>query len=394
MVVRERTVQAIFQAHFEAYAETHYLLPHQRKAGWAIIQCRTAALGGHIQACPEGHVEGVWYNSCKHRSCPQCNQIQMERWLEFQQARLLACPHHHLIFTLPHQLNALWVLNTVVMTDLLFQAVRDTLMELTQDENYLGAEVGFILALHSWGRSLSLHPHIHCLITDGGLDAEGHWRTPKKSCFLPARVVMALFRGKFLAYLRQAWDSKALRLPETWTAVSFDRLLNRLSHIKWNVHLRERYPHGEGVVKYLARYVRGGPLRNTQIRQVTETHVTYRFKDSANNGQLADLTVSSEEFTRRYLQHIPAPRQQVVRSFGLYASTKTDALNAARACQGQAPLQRPVFLTWQAYYARLTGTQETSTCPKCGAPLVPRAILSRRVHDPPAPGFASRSLHA
>ncbi|MCI0408433.1 MAG: transposase zinc-binding domain-containing protein, partial [Acidobacteria bacterium] len=114
----ECTVQAIFRAHFDEYAETHRLPPHQRQAAWSIIHCRTAALGGHIQACPEGHVERVWYNSCKHRSCPQCNQIQIERWLEFQQARLLACSHHHLIFTLPHQLNPLWSFNRGVMTEL------------------------------------------------------------------------------------------------------------------------------------------------------------------------------------------------------------------------------------------------------------------------------------
>jgi hypothetical protein len=151
----EPLIQAIFREHFEAFAETHALPGHQRRAGQAIINCRTAALGGHVQAYPEGHIERVWYNSCKHRICPQCNQTQIERWLDFQAARLIACPHHHLIFTLPHDLNGLWVLNTAVMTGILFRAVQETLLELTADPRYLGAEPGFLLALHTWGRSLS-----------------------------------------------------------------------------------------------------------------------------------------------------------------------------------------------------------------------------------------------
>ncbi|MGH7372229.1 MAG: IS91 family transposase, partial [Candidatus Methylomirabilales bacterium] len=343
MMGMEVSIQAIFREHFEAYAQSHRLPVHQRRAARALIACRTAALGGHVQACPEGHVERVWYNSCKHRVCPQCNQIQIERWLAFQQARLLSCAHHHLIFTLPHELNALWMGNTAVMTGLLFRAVRDTLMELTRDERYLGAEPGFLLTLHTWGRSLSLHPHIHCLITDGGLDGEGHWVKPKKSCFLPARVVMALFRGKFLSFLQRAEAGGALRLPLEWGQGDFQALLSKLYRTKYNVHLQERYPHGEGVVKYLARYVRGGALKNRQIQKLTEEGITYRFYAHGAGGKPTEMTVSPEEFFRRYLQHVPAHRRQVVRSFGLYAHTKTAALNRARAGQGQPPIERPPF---------------------------------------------------
>jgi Putative transposase. len=389
----ERTVQAIFRAHFEAYAKAHRLPLHQRRAGWAIIHCRTAVLGGHIQGCPEGHVEGVWYNSCKHRACPQCNQIQIERWLEFQQARLLGCAHHHLIFTLPHPLNPLWSFNRGVMTDLLFQAVGDTLRELTGDPKYLGAEPGFVLTLHTWGRSLCFHPHIHCLITAGGWEGAGQWVSPRRKCFLPAPVVMAVFRGKFLAYLRRAEEADELRLPQDLPPVRLKRLLKKLKGLKWNVRVSARYLHGAGVVKYLARYVRGGPLKNSQILKVTDTQVTYRYYDH-EAGTSTELTVSCAEFLRRYLAHVPEHRQQVVRSFGLYAHTKTAVLTLARASHDQPPVERPVFLTWQAYYARLTGTPERFTCPQCGAPLVPRAPLPRRVHDPPLPLFASRRLYA
>lgn len=176
------TVQGILQRHFEGYARSHRLSLPQYRAGRALSACRTAALGGHIQRCPNGHVERVWYNSCRHRSCPQCNALERERWLERQRARLLQCAHHHLVFTVAHELNALWVLNTERMMQALFGAVRDTLAELLADTRYLGAQPGMVLALHTWGRSLGLHPHIHALVSDGGL-AEAGWVAPRRSHF-------------------------------------------------------------------------------------------------------------------------------------------------------------------------------------------------------------------
>jgi Putative transposase. len=282
------------------------------------------------------------------------------------------------------------------MMQLFFGAVRETLMELLGDKRYLGAEPGFILALHTWGRSLSLHPHIHCLITDGGLDEGGQWVQPKKGCFLPARVVMALFRGKFIAALREALEGEGLRLPEGTSPVGKGYLLNKLGRVKWNVHLQARYPHGEGVVKYLARYVRGGPLKNAQIVGVSETWVTYRFAahGEEEKPKLTELTLTPEEFLRRYLSHVPDYRRQVVRSYGLYAHSKTRALNQARACHTQAPVERPSFLTWQAYYLRLGREQGVATCPYCGAALIVRAPLPRRTHDPPALPLPINSTYA
>ena len=173
------TLQTIFQDAFPAYEQTHPLPAHVRKAARAIMQCRTAVLGGHVQACPDGHMARVWYNSCRHRSCPQCAYLQTERWLAVQQARLLACDHYHVIFTLPHDLNPLWLANVPVMTPLLFQAVRDTLGTLLADPKYLGAQPGILAALHTWSQTLVLHPHVHCLVTGGGLTAAGDWQADR-----------------------------------------------------------------------------------------------------------------------------------------------------------------------------------------------------------------------
>jgi len=208
------TLQTIFQDAFPAYEQTHPLPAHVRRAARAIMQCRTAALGGHVQACPDGHMARIWYNSCRHRACPQCAYLQTERWLALQQARLLACDHYHVIFTLPHDLNPLWLANGPLMTTLLFQAVRETLFDVLADATYLGAQPGMITALHTWSQTLVLHPHVHCLVTGGGLTSDGPWRAVRQGFLLPARVVMAVFRGKMLAAIRQAYARGALVLPE------------------------------------------------------------------------------------------------------------------------------------------------------------------------------------
>jgi transposase-like zinc-binding protein/putative transposase len=162
------TLQTIFQDAFPAYEQTHPLPSHVRRAARAIMPCRTAALGGHIQACPDGHISRVWYNSCRHRSCPPCAYLQTAWWLALQRARLLACDHYHVIFTLPHDLNPLWLANVPVMTTLLLQAVRDTLSTLLADPKYLGAQPGILATLHTWSQTLILPPHVHCLVTGVG----------------------------------------------------------------------------------------------------------------------------------------------------------------------------------------------------------------------------------
>jgi Transposase zinc-binding domain/Putative transposase len=197
------TLQTIFQDAFPAYEQTHALPTHVRRAARAILQCRTAILGGHVQACPDGHMARVWYNSCRHRACPQCAYRQTERWLAFQQARLLACAHSHVIFTRPHALNPLWLAHVPVMTTLLLQAVRDTLGTLLAAPQSLGAQPGLLAALHPWSQPLVLHPHLHCLGTGGGLTATGSWVAVRNGFVLPARVVLAVFRGTLVAASRQ-----------------------------------------------------------------------------------------------------------------------------------------------------------------------------------------------
>lgn len=183
-------IQQIFRYGFQSYATVHRLPVHIYKAAASIIQCRTAALGGHIQGCPDGHMQRHWYNSCKHRICPQCAYTQVERWLARQRARLLNCAHFHVIFTMPHGLNTFWRYNRRLMSDFLFRSATETLTELMASAKWLGARPGIIAAQHSWTRTLLLHPHLHCLVTAGGL-TDGKWVDSSERFLIPFRVVRA-----------------------------------------------------------------------------------------------------------------------------------------------------------------------------------------------------------
>src|SRR5262245_22093088 len=356
------------------------------------MQCRTAVLGGHIQACPDGHMSRIWYNSWRHRSCPQCAYLQTERWLVLQRARLLACDHYHVIFTLPHDLNPLWLANVPEMSTLLFQAVRDTLCALLADPKYLGAQPGILAALHTWSQTLVLHPHVHCLVTGGGLTPTGHWVAVRNGFLLPVRVVMAVFRGKMLDAIRQAWVREEVTLPESLRPQQFLNLLNRLGHpttTPWNVRIMERYRHGAGVVTYLARYLRGGPLKNARLVAWDGDRVTFTYRarlEAQGSGAAprSSMTLASADFLQRWLLHVPAPQSRVVRSYGLYHHTHAEALGHCQAQMGQPLVIVPVALDWQTACAQ-RGDMHPERCPACGQLLVCTGVIPRGGAPPSRP---------
>jgi Putative transposase/Transposase zinc-binding domain len=382
------TLQEICCQHYPADEQTHPLPAHVRKAARAIMQCRTAALGGHVQGCPEGHFMRIWYNSCRHRSCPQCAYLQVERWLARQQARLLACAHSHVIFTLPHELHALWLTNVEVLSRLLFHAARATWFVLLGDATYLGAQPGVIAALHTWSQTWVLHPHLPCLVTGGGLSPAGQWVAVRNGCLLPARVVMAVFRGKMVAGLRRAWAREERALPEGMRAQQLLNLLNRLGHprqTRWNVRLMERDAHGRGVVRYLARDLRGGPLPNTRLvnSDAQRSCFTYRARaPEAGPATRPCLSLSPEAFLQRVLLPVPPPTARVVRCYGLYQHSHSAALAACRPQLGQPPVVMPACRDWQSVCAE-RGEAHPERCPLCGVGLVCTAVIPRGGAPPP-----------
>jgi hypothetical protein len=377
------TIQGIMKSGFPAYEKTHKLPLHVRKAAQALMRCRTAELGGHMQVCPEGHYTRHWYNSCKHRACPQCNWLQIEDWLARQKERLLSCAHYHVIFTVPHEINDIWIKNVRLMTNLLFTAVRDTLFEFFMDEKHIGGKPGIIATLHTWTQTLLLHSHIHCLVTEGGLKY-GKWvSTKKKGYLLPGHPVMAVFRGKFLAYIDRVIEKEKLILPEGMTLQRWRNLKNKLGRVKWNVHVMERYGHGNGVLIYLSRYMRGGAISNKRIVSLTDKGVTFRHRADERTKQRT-MTLSESDFIQRYLLHVPEPHMKVVRSYGIYASTTKVELSYCRSLFGQEAIRDIESSDWQDY-CETKGNEHPELCPICGERLIrDLEIPPMRVYRPPA----------
>lgn len=379
------SLQAILETGLPEYLKTHSLPLYQWKAARALLRCRTASLGGHVKRCPEGHVEKAWYNSCRHRCCPQCSHQQIQKWLDAKKQQILPCDHFHVIFTLPAELRPLWPWNFKVMADALFQAVRDTLLLLLESPRHLGARPGIIAALHTWGRTQVQHPHVHCLVTGGGLTPEGTWKPVRNGFLLPLAVVRVIFRGKLLSRVEGLIRSGELRLPPGLDVPGALRLLKQSARKKWNVRIQERYEHGRGVVTYLARYLRGGPIKNSRLVRHDNESVTFRYvshrdaKSSDGPPPQRLMTLPMPEFLNRLFSHIPPPGLQVVRAYGLYSRTGQQALAQCREQLGGASLED---LPPPQAPAEASAGAPVETCPVCGRSLI-RSALPRQGRAPP-----------
>jgi hypothetical protein len=314
----EATLQSIFRSEFEGYRKQHGLSMDQIKAAQAIMDCQSDALGHEEWVCRnDGHVERQ-YHSCRHRSCPRCNGSQSHEWLDKIKAKLLPCDHYHVVFTLPHELNAIWHYNRSWCSDRLFQASAETLRELLKDERYLGAEVGMISSLHTWGRTYIFHPHMHVLVTGFGLQGKDICRVTN-DFLLPVGVLKAKFRGKWLSYLNQAYDQGKIKLPDDWTPVDWRRVLRKVARKSWNIRIQGAYKHGDGVAVYLSRYVRGGPVKDKNIISADDKKIIFRYKDH-HDGKTKTMPLPTEHFMTRVLWHVAVKGQHQVRHYGLYAS--------------------------------------------------------------------------
>ena len=377
------TLQQIMKIGFAELNKAHRFPLHVMKAVAAIMTCRTSSRGGHVLSCPDGCYQRIWYNSCKHRMCPLCAAIGIERWLRKQKARLLNCDHYHAIFTISDKLRAIWLFNTATMPQILFNAVRDTLYSFFDDKRYLGARPGMIAALHTWSQTLVFHPHIHCLISAGGMTPEKIWR-PENKGYFPYRAIMVKFRGKYLAYIDAAIRSGVVQLPPDMSYQKWINLKNKLGRVKWNVNFRERYSHGIGIVTYLARYIRGGPISNRRILSLKDGHVVFRYRRYVNGNTIkyGTIRLTIGDFIKRYLLHVPAPHSKVVRYYGLYAPNRRQDLESCRAVLGQEPIQDVPDLTWQEFCST-KGDEHPERCPVCGKTMTLSSRISFPMNKPP-----------
>ena len=275
---------------------------------FAIEHCRTAALGGHRDRCQQCGHEAISFNSCRSRHCPKCQTNAREKWLTARGQELLPMKYVHVVFTIPHELSWLALRNKKIVYDLLFHASAATLLEIAADPKHLGAEIGFLSVLHTWGQNLQIHPHIHCVIPAGGLSLDHqHWVHPRYAFFLPVKVLSRVFRGKFTAGLKQAFQEGKLLLPGKMKHLAeqkaFHAFLRSLFRHDWVVYAKRPFGGPEHVLQYLARYTHRVAISNHRIANFADGKVTFRWKDYAHQSKQKLMTVTAEEFLRRFLLH-------------------------------------------------------------------------------------------
>ena len=354
----------------------------------AIERCRTAELGGHRLHCKACETESIAYNSCRNRHCPKCQASAAERWLERQQQDLLPIPYFHVVFTLPEALRVIAHQNKETIYDLMFKIVAETLLTIAADPKHLGAKIGITAVLHTWGSSLVHHPHIHCIVTGGGLK-QSRWIKCRPSFFLPIKVLGARFRNRFLKALGTAHQNGELKFFGEQKILEdpgwFDEHIRPLKKIDWIVYAKRPFAGPSAVLTYLSRYTHRIAISNRRLVAFDERSVTFRYKDYRNGqSRWKSMTLKTDEFIRRFLQHVLPKGFHRIRHYGLFANAaRGDNLACVRALLNAQPIERK---TDNDASASEDSDQKTSTftCRRCGAPLIVVEIFIPQ-HAPRAP---------
>ena len=337
----------------------------QLKVLRAIERCLTAALGGHRDQCVHCGHQAISYNSCRNRHCPKCQTNAREKWLCARQRELLPVCYFHLVFSVPHTLVPLMWQNKKLLFGLLFDASAATLLEVAADPTRLGAEIGFLSILHTWGQTLQRHPHIHCVVPGGGLSLDNsRWIRSPPHFFLPVRVLSRVFRGKFVAGLRRAFHSKRLAFYGELQALAnqkaFAAFLRTLFREDWVVYAKAPFGGPEHVLQYLARYTHRVAISNHRLLSVDGDRVTFRWKDYAHHSKCRAMTLTMEEFLRRFLQHVLPKGLPRIRYFGWLANRRRREL---------LPLCRTLLTAAAPPAAANSSETAVWQCPVCGSAM-------------------------
>ena len=360
------TMQDVFARHFDEYAKGKTLHSRQLQAANCIRTCYTAEQGSHFDYCASAHYGQQTFHACRHRSCPRCADGPRQAWLQAELQRLLPCSHFHVIFTVPHELLGLWEFNREAFAQVLFDCVRASLMEMLAHPRHLGAMPGLLLSLHTWGRTLSHHPHIHALVTAGGITAQGQWRQTREGYLLPLKPLQKLFSGKLLAAVRQALPSWAM--PARLPLPHWQHTLRTLYRAHWNIQINPPYAHGKGVALYLARYAKGGPLPKDRTLDLSDG-VSFGYTDH-RDGRAKLLRLTVDEFITRVLWHAPPKGAHTVRHAGLYATAraaKHRAAVVALACPAATAPPQSIACTLEV---PAPPPLPQLACPTCSKPLL------------------------
>ena len=346
----------------------------QRGVMNAIERCRTAALGGHVEQCDACGHQRIAFNSCRNRHCPKCQSLVRAQWLEDRQADLIPVEYFHVVFTLPEAVAAIAYQNKAVVYGLLFRATAETLRTIAADPKHLGAEIGFIAILHTWGQNLLHHPHLHCLVPGGGVSADGErWISCLPGFFLPVRVLSRLFRRLFLEQLQRAFDAGDLHfyhaLEELQAPAAFARYLAPVRKTEWVVYAKPPFGGPQQVLEYLGRYTHRVAISNNRLINFADDRVCFRWKDYRHESHPKVMQLAADEFIRRFLLHVLPSSFQRIRHYGFLAN-RYRAVKLER-CRELLAEPAPIIpvpdapLDYRDRYQLLTG-KSLRDCPKCG----------------------------
>ena len=315
------TVQDIFHRFYPRYLEHYSPSSQQSKVAHCIINCKTGAYGTNVSICEDcGQLE-VHYNSCRNRCCPMCQALPKEKWIDKRREDVLDAPYFHVVFTVPQELNPIIYSNQQLLYDALYHSASATINELTADSKHLGARVGYICVLHTWGSEMNYHPHIHVILLGGGLSAKNEWRDKGEEFFLPVKVLSKVFRGKYMAELKSLYQDNKLEFhgssEKYRNSYNFKELLNTCYKKDWVPHCKKTFNGAQSVINYLGKYTHRIAISNHRIIRMDEDTVTYYVKDYREQGKWKELTISGIEFVRRFLMHVPPKRFVRIRHYGL-----------------------------------------------------------------------------
>ena len=381
----------IVRAHGAAFRAAHGLCPVQHRALRAIERCRTAALGGELRQCDACGTQRYVYHSCRNRHCPKCQTRAKERWLSARRAELLPVPYFHLVFTLPHELNALAQGNPRALYALLFAAASETLIEFGENPRWLGGEIAATLVLHTWGQTLTQHLHVHALVASGALSASGAWVRSRRGFLFPVKALSSVFRAKFLAALTEALERGHLKLSGSTATLCEPRaqrtLLATLRKKAWVVYAKRPFGGPAQVLEYLGRYTHRSAISNERLVSLDSSSVRFRYKDYAHEGKRKVLALDPLEFLRRFALHVLPRGLNRIRHYGLIANRHKRALlpRARAALHAPAPEREPPTTAESvaAFWQRVAGV-DIARCSHCGeGTLRLIASLPPQTHPPP-----------
>ena len=378
-------VADIFRRHGDAFRRSRglHLGRVERRVMAAIEACRTSALGGHAEQCGDCGLVRHAYNSCRNRHCPKCQGLARAEWLDARQAELLPVPYYHVVFTLPTPVAEIAFQNKRVVYAILFRAAADALRDIAADPRHLGAEIGAVAVLHTWGQALHHHPHLHCIVPGGGLSPDQtRWIACRPGFVLPVRVLSRRFRTLFLERLRAAFAAGELRFSGALAALAgsetFAERLDGLRGIEWVVYAKRPFAGPEQVLAYLGRYTHRVALANSRLIQLADGQVSFTWKDYRHEGKTKVMTLAAGEFIRRFLLHAVPDRFHRIRHVGLLANGhRTAKLALCRALLAAPTPEPPPAESYRERHHRLTG-HALDVCPDCGGPMRERGPLPQR----------------